>query len=150
MVLRVGHQAEDDAGRVAHAGDAGDGPVRVVPCITQGDLPGGGEAVGVGMDVATLAVGDGAVDGVVERGGPDAPALRLGGELDPAAVEAAVLVVTESARQQAGAGQHLEPVADADDWSAARHERSEALAEAPTGGAGQVEPEHAPAPSASP
>ena len=64
---------------------------------------------------------------------------RLRGELDPATVEAAVVVVAERPGQQAGAGQHLEPVADPDDRSTARHERVQCVARR----TGEVEAEHA-------
>ena len=131
VVLGVGHQPEHDAGRVADAGDVGDRTVGVAPGVAQRDLPVGGEGVGVGMDVATLAMGDRAVDSVVEPGRPHARGSRLRVELDPAAVEAAVVVVPERAGQQAGSGEHLEAVADPDHWSAAGDERPQALAEPP-------------------
>ena len=53
------------------------------------------------------------------------------------------VVVAERAGQQAGAGQHLEAVADADDRAAAGDERPQPFAEPTAVGEGEVEGEHA-------
>ena len=67
-----------------------------------------------------------------------------GAQRDPAAVEVAAGVVAERAGQQAGAVEHLEAVADADDRAPAGDERAQALAEAAAVGRREVEREHAP------
>ena len=105
VVLGVRHQAEHDAGRVAHAGDVGDRAVRVGAAVAQRDLAGGGERVRVGVHVAALAVGDRAVDRR-RRARRSRRTLDsgCGCELDPPAVEAAVGVVAERARAAARRG----------------------------------------------
>ena len=124
VVLGVRHQAEHDAGLVADPGDVGDRAVRVAADVAQGDLSGGGQAVGVGVDVAALAVGDRAVDVVVEAGRPDRAAGRRPASARTQRQSKWPPALCPSAPgQQAGAGQHLEPVADADDRTAAGDER---------------------------
>ena len=63
-------------------------------------------------------------------------------DLHPPALEPPVCVVAECARQELGAGQHLEPVADPDHRLAAGDERGERLGE--RGAGGEVERHHAP------
>ena len=72
VVLGVRHQAEHDARRVADPGDVGDRTVGVGARVAQRDLAGGGERRRVGVHVAAFAVGDRAVDRVVDVAGPDA------------------------------------------------------------------------------
>src|SRR4051812_16334607 len=109
VVLRVGHQPEHEAGGVGHPGDVGDGSVRVVPGVAQGDLAALAQAVGVGMDVAPLPVGDRAGQ-LVEAGGPDAPRAGFRPQRHPLAVEPAVGVVPQRTGEQARTGEHLEAV----------------------------------------
>ena len=139
VVLRVGHQAENDARRVAHARDVGDRTVRVRTAIAERDLPRCGQAVRVGVYVAPLAVRDRAVDGVAEAGGPHRHAAGDRVEHDPAAVEATLGIVAEGAGEQSGSGEDLEAVADPD-------QRPTVIDEAPqrvTHAERQVERQHA-------
>ena len=137
--LRVGHQAEDQAGRVADAGDVVGAAVGVV-----GDWPPAGRAVGfwrrrarpgrcpkrlpdgvVGGDELPFAVGDRAVRARSQRLLVQMHLPRRRGEVDPAVDEPAAVVVGEGAGlpgpagegagEQFGFDQHLEAVADADD-----------------------------------
>ena len=76
-----------------------------------------------------FAMGDRAVDDVRRVRRPHAVRVRLLGQLDPAAVEVPGLVVTERAGEQAGPGQHLEPVADAEQRPAGGDELAQRLAQ---------------------
>src|SRR3954452_2084156 len=80
------------------------------------------------MGVAPLAVGDRTIDRV-DVGGPYATtACRV--EADPFALEVPAGVVAERTWQQAGAGQDLEAVADADHGSGGRDEGTQRVADA--------------------
>ena len=70
-------------------------------------------------------------------------AALLGGEGDPPAVEAAVVVVTERTGQQPGSSQHLEAVADPEHGPATVDERAQLIAEASAVPGGEVEGQHA-------
>src|SRR3954452_5582955 len=85
VVLRMGHQAEDDATRVAHTGDVVDGSIGVAAAVGQGDLAAISQRLRIGMGVAPLAVGDRTIDRV-DVGGPYATTgCRV--EADPFALE---------------------------------------------------------------
>ena len=114
MVLGVRHEPQHDTAGIAHTGDVADGAVGVGADVAQGHLTAGGECRGVRVRVATLAVGDRAVDRV-DASSPDA-ATGWGMQRDPLALKVAAGVVTERARQQSRSGQDLEPVAYPDHW----------------------------------
>ena len=75
---------------------------------------------------------------------------RFLGQRDPPADEVATGVVAEGAGQQAGPGEYLEPVADADDRAPGGDERAQRIAEMAGAAVADVEGEEASAPSASP
>ena len=138
-VLGVRHETEHVAGLVAHAGDVAHRAVRIRAPIPQRHLTRLRQRVGIGMDVATLSVRDRAVDRRLDPGGPEAARCRLGAEHDPAALEATVGVVAERTREQLGASQDLEPVADTDDGASGGDELAQTLADADV----EIECEHA-------
>ena len=128
MVLRVRHQAQHHAALVAHTSDRVDRPVRVVPGVGERHLTVGGERSGVGVHVATFTMSDRALDWVQALRPHAAPS--GGFQSHPLALEVAALVVAERSRQQARAGEHLEPVADTDDRVTGSDERAQLVTDA--------------------
>ena len=124
---------------VADSGDVGHRSVGIGAAIAQRHLSGRSEPLGVGVDVAAFAVGDRAVDRVVDAACPHRHAGRERVELDPPTVEAALRVVAERAGKQPGAGEHLEAVADADQRPPGVDEFAKPIAESDH----QVERQHA-------
>src|SRR3954451_5002324 len=124
-MLGVGHQAEDVALLVAHAGDSALGAV-VVGGVAQHDLV--GDRVEVGRVVAAGGVLDRDREPLADRrlarergvGGDDL-------ELGLAADEAQLAVGQQRARQQAGLAQDLEAVADPQDDAAVAGELDDRL-----------------------
>jgi hypothetical protein len=146
VVLGMRHQPEHVAGRV-RTRRRSRRPSRWGWSPRSAARPGRPRRAGrIGVHVAALTVRDRAVDRVVDAAASTRSSRVRRFELDPAAVEAPVVVVAEGAGEEAGAGEHLETVADADHGSARGHELLERVAEPdPRSSASML-----PAPSASP
>src|SRR4051812_36696514 len=124
-VLGVGHQAEDVARLVAHAGDPALRAV-VVGGVAQDDL------LAEGVEVRRVVAAGGVLDGDRERlpGARLARERRVGVddlELGLAADEAQLAIGQQRARQQARLAQDLEAVADAEDQATVAGELDDRL-----------------------
>ena len=127
-VLGVGHQADHVAGRVADAGDVAARPVRV-------DVQVAGDDAALGLErVEGALVGDVAALAVLQRdhdlGSRRVVAGPRGGrgldaQLLVAAHEVQAVVAHERPREQVGLAEHLEAVADAQDWQAFARRRDQ-------------------------
>jgi hypothetical protein len=132
----VRHEAEDDAGFVADAGDVVGAAVGIVGKFAAGrravrfsvgednliSIPEGAAHVVVGRDEFSFAVGDGGFE-LFDAFRPDATG-AFGGQVNPAVDKPAAVIIGEGtvlavqsgqrARQKFGLNQHLETITDAD------------------------------------